>query len=270
MREFQYVKAKSLSEAAAFIAAHPEAKLLAGGMTLIPTLKQRLAQPSHLVDIGGLPDLHGIAVKGTLLEIGAAVRHHEVASSPAVRKALPALAFLAEHIGDPQVRNRGTLGGSLANNDPAADYPAAVLALDATIITARRKIAAGDFFQGMFATALEPDEIVTRLLISLPRRAAYEKFPHPASGYAMTGVFVADAAAGVRVAVTGAGPGVFRWSAAEQALARNLNPEALDSVQIDAAQLNEDIHATRAYRANLVKVMTKRAVAKFLAESKPS
>jgi len=270
MREFRYIKARSLSDAAAFIAAEPEAKLLAGGMTLIPTLKQRLAQPSHLVDIGALPDLHGIAAKGDLLEIGAAVKHHEVASSPAVKKALPALAFLAEHIGDPQVRNRGTLGGSLANNDPAADYPAAVLALDATIVTTGRKIAAGDFFQGLFATALEPGEIITRLLFPLPRRAAYEKFPHPASGYAMAGVFVAETASGVRVAVTGAGPGVFRWSAAEEVLARSMSVDALAPLHVDAAPLNEDIHATRAYRANLVEVMTKRAVARLLAQGKPS
>jgi len=266
MREFQYVKAKSLSDAAEFIAGHVDAKLLAGGMTLIPTLKQRLAAPSHLVDIGSLPDLHGITLKGGQLEIGAAVKHHEVASSPAIRKALPALAHLAEHIGDPQVRNRGTLGGSLANNDPAADYPAAVLALEATIITTKRKIAAGDFFQGLFATALEPAEIITRLLFALPKRAAYEKFPHPASGYAMTGVFIADTANGVRVAVTGAGPGVFRWSDAETALASNVSADAVDKLQIDAEGLNEDIHATRAYRANLVKVMTKRAVQKLLAQ----
>ena len=264
MFELNYLKAQSLSEAAALIAAHPEAKLLAGGMTLIPTLKQRLAQPSHLVDIAGLPELHGIEVKDGKLSLGAATKHHAVAASAAVRRAIPALALLANHIGDPQVRNMGTLGGSVANNDPAADYPAAVLALAATIVTTRREIAAEDFFQGMFATALEEGEIITRLLFPIPKRAVYEKFPHPASGYAMAGVFVAETAAGVRVAVTGAGPGVFRWSDAENALAKNLNPAALDGLTVDAGDMNEDIHATREYRANLVNVMAKRAVQKLL------
>src|SRR5215203_4214203 len=160
MFEFNYVKAKSLTEAQAFMAAHPDAKLMSGGMTLIPTLKQRLAQPSHLVDIGGLKELRGIEVKGAALEIGAATHHYEVASSPVVKKAIPALAALAYQIGDPQVRNRGTLGGSVANNDPAADYPAALMALDAKVITNKREIAAADFFLGMFATALEEGEIV--------------------------------------------------------------------------------------------------------------
>ena len=264
MFEFNYLQARSLSEAAALVAANPDAKLLAGGMTLIPTLKQRLAQPSHLVDIGALPELRGIAVKDGKLTLGAATRHHEVATSTMVRQALPALMYLAEQIGDPQVRNRGTIGGSIANNDPAADYPAAVLALGATIVTTRCEIAAGDFFQGMFATALEAGEIAVRVLFPLPRRAAYMKFPHPASGYAMTGVFVADTIAGIRIAVTGAGPGVFRWSDAEDALAKKLDPAALDGLTVAADDLNEDIHATREYRANLVKVMTKRAVRKLL------
>ena len=265
MFEFNYLNAKSLAEAAALIAAHPDAKLLAGGMTLLPTLKQRLAQPSHLVDVGGLPELNGIELKAGRLAIGAAARHHEVATSAVVRKAIPALAYLAGHIGDPQVRNRGTLGGSVANNDPAADYPAAVLALDATIVTTKREIAAGEFFQGMFATALEAGEIIVRVLFDVPKRAAYEKFPHPASGYAMAGVFIAETAAGVRVAVTGAGPGVFRWGEAENALAKSMNPAALDGLTLDAADMNEDLHATREYRANLAKVMAKRAVAKLIA-----
>ena len=216
MFEFNYVKAKSLSEAQAFVAANPDAKLLAGGMTLIPTLKQRLAQPTHLVDIGGLPELRGIEVKGTQLVIGAASQHHEVATSAVVKKAIPALAALADQIGDPQVRNRGTIGGSVANNDPAADYPAAVLALDAAVVTNKREIAAGDYFQGMFATALEEGEIIVSIKFNIPKRAAYEKFPHPASGYAMAGVFVAEGAKGLRVAVTGAASGVFRWEAAEK------------------------------------------------------
>jgi carbon-monoxide dehydrogenase medium subunit len=265
MFAFNYVKARSLSEVSAFVAANPDAKLLAGGMTLIPTLKQRLAQPSHLVDIGGLPELSGIERRNGQLVLGAATRHRDIASSPVVKEALPALASLAVVIGDPQVRNRGTIGGSVANNDPAADYPAAVLALGATIVTTRREIAAADYFQGMFATALEDGEIIVRLLMPLPKRAAYCKFPHPASGYAMAGVFVAETADGVRVAVTGAGPGVFRWSEAESALAKNLSPAALDPLKLDAGDMNEDIHATREYRANLAKVMAKRAVAKLLA-----
>ncbi len=264
MFEFKYLQAKTLSEAAAFVAANPDAKLLAGGMTLIPTLKQRLAQPSHLVDIGGLPELRGIEVKDGKLVLGAATRHQEVATSPVVRQVLPALAYLAGQIGDPQVRNRGTIGGSVSNNDPAADYPAAVLALGATIVTTRREIDAGDFFQGMFATALDAGEIIVRLSFPLPRRAAYMKFPHPASGYAMTGVFVAETKTGIRVAVTGAGSGVFRWSDAESALAKQLHPAALDALAVAAGDLNEDIHATREYRANLVKVMARRAVQKLL------
>ncbi len=264
MFEFGYVKAQSMAAAAAFIAANPEAKLLAGGMTLIPTLKQRLARPSHLLDIAGLSELHGIEVKNGWLTCGAATTHHAVAASAVVQKAIPALAWLADQIGDPQVRNRGTLGGSVANNDPAADYPAAVLALDATIVTNRREIKAADFFQGMFATALEAGEIVTRVVFPVPKRAAYAKFPHPASGYAMAGVFVAETAAGPRVAVTGAGPGVIRWSDAEAALAKKMSPAALDDLAVEAADMNEDFHATRDYRANLVKVMAKRAVQKIL------
>ena len=264
MFEFSYVKPQSLSEVSSLIAANPDAKLLAGGMTLLPTLKQRLARPSHLIDIGGLAELKGIELRDGQLVLGAATRHRDIATSAVVKEALPALAFLASVIGDPQVRNRGTLGGSVANNDPAADYPAAVLALDATIVTIRREIAAADYFQGMFATALEDGEIIVRLIIPLPRRAAYCKFPHPASGYAMAGVFVAETARGVRVAVTGAGPGVFRWSAAESALEKNMNPAALEALTLDAADMNEDIHATREYRANLAKVMARRAVAKLV------
>ncbi|MBI4206534.1 MAG: xanthine dehydrogenase family protein subunit M [Betaproteobacteria bacterium] len=263
MYQFHYVKAKSLQEAGEFLAAHPDAKLLAGGMTLIPTLKARLAQPSHLVDVGGLAELAGIEVKDGKLRVGAGARHREVAMSAVVRKAIPALAELAGVIGDPQVRNLGTMGGSVANNDPAADYPAAVLALGATVVTMRREIPADDFFQGMFATALEPDEIVVRVVFPVPKRAAYAKFPHPASGYAMAGVFVAENADGVRVAVTGAGPGVFRWQEAEAALGKNLSPAALEGLTVEAEGLNEDMHATREYRANLVAVMAKRAVAKI-------
>ncbi len=264
MYPFEYVKAESLEQAADFLAANPDARPLSGGMTLIPTLKARLAQPTHLVDIGRLEALRGIALKDGALSIGAATRHAEVCASEVVRKAIPALAYLAERIGDPQVRNLGTMGGSVANNDPAADYPAAVLGLDATIVTHTREIAAGDFFQGMFTTALEPGEIVTRIVFPCAKRAAYEKFAHPASGYAMAGVFVAETAGGVRVAVTGAGAGVFRWSEAEAALTKRMSADALEALTVVPDDLNEDMHGSREYRAQLVKVMAQRAVAKLI------
>ena len=262
MYSFEYVKARSLKEVSAFLKANPEARPLAGGMTLIPTLKARLAQPSHLVDLGGLTELRGIEQKGSALVIGAGTRHNDVMRSEVVRKAIPALAELAGRIGDPAVRNLGTLGGSVANNDPAADYPAAVLGLGATIVTDRREIAADDYFQGMFATALESDELVLRISCPVPRRAAYEKFAHPASGYAMTGVFVAETADGVRVAVTGAGPGVFRWKEAEAALTKQMSADAVAGLRMKPDDLNEDIHGSREYRANLVNVLTKRAAAR--------
>lgn len=263
MYQFNYVKAKSLQEAAKLLAGNAEAKLLAGGMTLLPTLKQRLARPSHLVDIAGLPELRKIVAKGGRLVIGAGAKHAEIAASPVVKKAMPALAALAAAIGDPQVRNRGTIGGSVANNDPAADYPAAVLGLGATVVTTKREIPADAFFTGLFTTALEAGEIILRVEFPLPKRAAYAKFPHPASGYAMAGVFVSQAAAGVRVAVTGAGPGVFRWREAEAALAKSLKPAALEGLKLDSRDFNSDIHADRDYRENLVRVMAKRAVAKL-------
>jgi aerobic carbon-monoxide dehydrogenase medium subunit len=260
MYSLSYVKASSVADAVKLLAQHPDAKLLSGGMTMIPSLKQRLAQPSHLIDISGITEMHGIEVKGDRLVIGAATKHFDVASSAVVKKAIPALAALANQIGDPQVRNMGTMGGSVSNNDPAADYPSAVLALNATVHTNKRDIAADDFFQGMFATALGEGEIVTRISFPLPKRAAYQKFPHPASGYAMTGVFVADTAGGIRVAVTGAGPGVFRWKDAEAALAKSFAAASLASLKVDATNLNADIHAPAEYRANLVKVMATRAV----------
>jgi aerobic carbon-monoxide dehydrogenase medium subunit len=263
MYQVNYVKVKTLKEAGEFLAANEDAKLLAGGMTLIPTLKTRLAQPSHLIDIAGLAELAGIEVKDGRLAIGAGTRYHQIAGSAVVRKEIPALAQLAGVIGDPQVRNLGTIGGSIANNDPAADCPAAVLGLGATVVTTRREIAADDYFQGLFATALEPGEIIVRISFPVPKRAAYAKFPHPASGYAMAGVFIAETAGGVRVAVTGAGPGVFRWQDAETALGKSMNPKALEPLTVAADELNEDIHATREYRANLVKVMAKRAAAEL-------
>jgi len=263
MYQFDYVRAKSLKDAGRLLARHGEAKLVAGGMTLIPTLKMRLARPSHLVDVTQLAELQGIKAKAGRLEIGAATRHHQIANSAVVNRAIPALARLAGVIGDPQVRNRGTLGGSVANNDPAADHPAAVLGLGATIVTSQREIAADDFFQGMFATALKEGEIILRIVFPVPKRAAYAKFPHPASGYAMTGVFVAQTGDGVRVAVTGAGPGVFRWKQAEAALAKSAKPAALEGIALDASGFNSDLHADAEYRANLVRVMAKRAVAKL-------
>ncbi len=263
MYSLNYVQAKSLKEAGQLLSANPEAKLMSGGMTLIPTLKQRLAKPTHLVDIARLAELRGIAVKGGKLVVGAATRHQEVASSAVVKKAIPAVAYTASLIGDPQVRNRGTIGGSLANNDPAADYPAAVLGLGATVVTTKRSIAADDFFQGLFTTALEEGEVILRIEFPLPKRAAYSKFHHPASGYAMAGVFIAQTAGGVRVAVTGAGPGVFRWKEAEVALSSSFKPAALEGLKLDASGLNTDIHADSEYRANLVRVMAKRALAKL-------
>ncbi|MBI1774908.1 MAG: xanthine dehydrogenase family protein subunit M [Proteobacteria bacterium] len=259
MYEFNYQKAGSVAEAAKL--ATGEAKILAGGMTLIPTLKMRLAKPSALIDISGLGELKSIKVDGGTVTIGAMTTHAEVAHSAAVKKAIPALAQLAEGIGDPQVRNRGTIGGSIANNDPAADYPAGCIALGATIHTNTRKIAADAFFTGLFETALKPGEIVTAVSFPVPEKAAYSKFPNPASRYAIVGVFVAKAKDGVRVGVTGAGPGVFRQKAMEKALSAKFAPSALEGIKVEASGLNSDIHASAAYRAHLVGVMAKRAVA---------
>lgn len=263
MHQFTYVKPGSLAEAQSFVKSNEEAKILSGGMTLIPTLKARLAQPTHLVDVSGLPELKGITVAKDGVTIGAATRHFDVANSAEVKKAIPALAYLAGLIGDPQVRNLGTMGGSLANNDPAADYPSAALGLGATIVTDRREIAADDYFQGLFSTALEPGELVMRIRFPIPVDAAYEKFPHPASGYAMCGAFVAVFSAGIRVAITGAGGGVFRWTEAEKALTAKRDVAPLATLPLDSQDFSEDIHATREYRANLVRVITKRAVLKL-------
>jgi aerobic carbon-monoxide dehydrogenase medium subunit len=263
MYELNYVRPKSLKEAADFLAAHPEAKLLSGGMTLIPTLKQRLARPTHLVDIANLAELGKIEIKAGKLIVGAGAKHIAVATSAVVKKAIPALAALAHEIGDPQVRNLGTIGGSVANNDPAADYPSAVLGLNATVVTTKREIRADDFFQGLFATALGDGEIIVRIEFPLAKRAAYSRFHHPASGFAMAGVFIAQTAEGIRVAVTGAGGGVFRWKEAEAALAKSLKPAALEGVKLDSSSFTNDMHADRAYRANLVRVMAGRALGKL-------
>ncbi|MBS7545895.1 FAD binding domain-containing protein [Ancylobacter oerskovii] len=266
MFAFAYHRPATLIEAQAALAASEEAKPLAGGQTLIPTLKQRLASPSDLVDLGGIPALRGITVVQDLLVIGAMVRHVEVATSPIVATHLPALAALAGLIGDPAVRNRGTLGGSVANNDPSADYPAACLALDAVIVTDRRELPAGDFFTGLFETALQPGEIVTAVRFPLGGEATYEKFPNPASRYAMAGVFVRRGEGGIRVAVTGASQGgVFRWGAAEAALAAGFSPAALDGLRPEAEEMIADIHGSGAYRAQLVAVMARRAVARLAA-----
>ena len=263
MYAFEYQRASSVADAASLLAKNPEAKLLAGGQTYIPTLKARLAQPTHVVDIGRLKELSGIEVKGGVVSIGAMTRHAEVAES-ANFNGEPALAGLAIEIGDLQVRNRGTLGGSVANNDPAADYPAAVLALNAIIVTNQREIAADDFFQGMFSTALAEGEIIVRINFPCPKRAAYSKFHHPASGYAMAGAFVADTASGVRVAITGAGAsGVFRWKEAEAALTKNFSDAALGGVAINESDCLADLHAGADYRAHLAGVMAKRAVKKI-------
>lgn len=257
-----YHRASSVDEAVKLKSGADEGKYVSGGMTLIATMKQRLASPSDLVDLRHIPSLKGIRVDGRRVTIGAATTHAEVASSAAIRAVCPALSDLAGMIGDPHVRHMGTIGGSIANNDPAADYPAAMLALAATIVTDKRQIAADDFFTGLFETALEDGELITAITFEAPEKAAYAKFPNPASRYAMTGVFVTKGSGGVRVAVTGAGAdGVFRDSGLEQALAGNWSPDAVANVSIDSSALLSDLHATADYRANLIKVMAKRAVA---------
>jgi carbon-monoxide dehydrogenase medium subunit len=261
MYEFTYHQPASLDEIARLLGANEDAKLVAGGMTLIPTLKQRLAKPSDLIDLAKIDSLKGIREEGDALVIGAMTRHAEVQRSPVVQRAIPALAALAGMSGDPAVRNRGTIGGSIANNDPAADYPAAVVGLAGTVRTTKREITADDFFTGMFETALEPDEIITAVRLPKPQAAAYQKFKNPASRYAIVGVFVARTTGGVRVAVTGAGPSVFRIPEMEQALARSFTPDAIKDIAIPDADLNSDIHASAEYRAHLVNVMARRAVA---------
>jgi len=262
MYDFAYQKPGSLADAVAVLRADDESKPLAGGMTYIPVLKQRLAKPSTIVDLSGL-GLTGITVAGGTVTIGAMTTHGTVAASADVQKAIPALAALAGGIGDEAVRHRGTIGGSIANNDPAADYPSAALALGATIKTDRRSIAADDFFTGMFSTALEPGELIVSVSFPIPTKAAYEKFRNPASRYAIVGVFVAQGPSGTRVAITGAGQGgVFRHTAMEQALAGNFSAAAIAGVKTSPDDLNGDIHASSEYRAHLVGVVAKRALVK--------
>jgi carbon-monoxide dehydrogenase medium subunit len=266
MYAFNYQRPKTVRQAAGLLAkAGGDGKLLAGGQTLLPTMKQRLASPAMLIDLNQVDGMSGIELKGRNLHIGAMTKHADVANSHVVKTAIPGLAALAEGIGDPAVRNRGTIGGSIANNDPAADYPAACLGLGATIVTNKRKIPADEFFTGMFDTALEEGEIVTKVIFPVPQKAAYEKFPNPASRYAMVGVFVGKKGSDVRVAVTGAGAnGVFRLPEFEAALKTRFNAKSLDGLSVPADGLNGDIHASPEYRAHLIGVMAKRAVSKAL------
>ena len=261
MYEFNYHKPASLDEAKSLLENNEEAKIVAGGMTLLPTMKMRLAAPSDLVDLSNIGELAGISEDGGNIVIGAMTRHADVARSEIVAARIPALAALAGNIGDAQVRNRGTIGGSLSNSDPAADYPAAVLGLNATVISDQRSVAADDYFTGMFETALGETELLTAVSFPIPKRAAYAKFPNPASRYAIVGVMVAETADGIRVAVTGAGACAFRVSEMEAALTKDFTPDAISGIQIDADDLNGDLHASPEYRAHLVSVMAARAVA---------
>jgi len=262
MYDFSYQKPGSIDDAVKLLAGDADAKALAGGMTYIPVLKQRLAKPTVVVDLARL-GLSGITVGTSSVTIGAMTRHADVAASKDVAAKIPALAALAGMIGDEAVRHRGTIGGSIANNDPAADYPAAALALGATIKTNKRSIAADDFFTGMFSTALGQDELITAVEFPVPEKAAYEKFRNPASRYAIVGVFVAKFPSGVRLAVTGAGQGgVFRHKEMEQALSAKFAPEAVANIKTPVGDMNSDIHASAEYRAHLVGVIAKRAVAK--------
>jgi carbon-monoxide dehydrogenase medium subunit len=261
MYDFAYHKPSSIADAVKILSTDPEARPISGGHTLLPALKHRLARPTALVDLSGIAELRGIKRDGDKVVIGAMSRHVEIANSDVVKGAIPALARMAGNLGDEQVRNRGTMGGSVSNNDPAADYPAAVLGLGATVVTDKRRIAADDFFQGMFATALEPGELLVAIEFPIPQKAGYAKMKNPASRYVMTGVFVSKGPQGVRVAVNGAGPCVFRQAEMEKALAANWSPDAVAGVKQSADGLNSDIHGSAEYRAHLVMVMAKRAVA---------
>ena len=266
MYELNYHRPKTIDEAKKLIASMPEAKFISGGMTLIPTLKQRLATPGDVIDLGRIEEMRGIHVNGDALGIGASTRHAEVAASADVHRLIPALAKLAGGIGDPHVRNMGTIGGSVANNDPAADYPGAVLGLDADVHTSTRVIKADQFFTGMFSTALAEDEIITAFAFRKPRRAAYAKFANQASRYAVAGAFVAQLADGsVRVAITGAAPCPYRSAAHEAALAKDFSLAAIKGIPVAVGGLNADMHASAEYRANLVTVMIEEAVAACLA-----
>ena len=259
MQAFQFQQPTSVADAVA--ASSGEFKFIAGGQSLLPSMRLGLAAPEVLIDLDRVDELKGIARDGDTLTIGAMTRHAEIAASADVKALMPGLAHLAEMIGDRQVRNRGTIGGSLANNDPAACYPAAVLALDASLKTNKRTIAAKDFFKGLYETALEPDELLVSVTFTKPEKSAYYKFRQQASHFALVGVFVAKTAGGARVAITGAGPVVFRMTALEQALNGDWSPAVCDGVEMPADGLNADLHASAAYRAHLIPVLTKRAVA---------
>lgn len=263
MYETNYHRAASTEEAVKLMGKAADGKFMAGGQTLLPTMKQRLAAPTDVIDLRHIAAMKGVKVSGNQVTIGAATTHAEVATSKELRAACPGLADLAGMIGDPAVRHMGTIGGSIANNDPAADYPAAIMALNASIMTTKRTLTPEQFFKGMFETSLEGDEIITAITFTAPAKSAYEKFRNPASRYAMAGVFVAKGADGVRVGVTGAGAGgVFRHAEMEKALSASFTPDAIANVTVDESKLLSDIHGTSAYRASLVKAMAKRAVAK--------
>jgi aerobic carbon-monoxide dehydrogenase medium subunit len=266
MYAFTFLRPTTVRQAAGLLAKHEEAKLLAGGHTLIPTMKLRLAAPPQIIDMSKIEGLGGIEVTGRSLVIGAMTRHADVANSPLVQQSIPALAGLAGRIGDPAVRHRGTIGGSVANNDPNADYPAGCLGLGATIVTNKRRIKADDFFKGLFETALESDEIITKVMFPIPKKAAYIKFPNPASRYALVGVFVSKRGSEVRVAVTGAGAnGVFRVASFEEALKKRFGAKSLEGLSIPAEGMGSDIHGSAEYRAHLVGVLARRAVAAAVA-----
>jgi aerobic carbon-monoxide dehydrogenase medium subunit len=264
MYSFHYHRPESLADAQARYEQAEDGVYLAGGQTLIPTMKQHLAAPSDVIDLAGVAELYGVEVGGGMVRVGAFTRHAEVAAHADIRRTLPALAVLAGMIGDGQVRNRGTIGGSVANSDPAADYPAAVVGLGATVRTSSRSIGPDEYFQDLFETALVPGEIIVGIDFPVPRRAAYRKFPNPASRYAVVGVLVAEFDDGVRVGITGAGGCAFRGTALEQALNERLDPSAVDAVEVPDACFNSDLHASAEYRAHLVKVMARRAVADLL------
>ena len=265
MYQFNYHKPSDLAEAVALFRDAADPMYLSGGMTLLATMKQRLAAPTDLIDLSGIAEMTGITVQDGVVRVGAFTTHNTVAESDEIAQHLPVLAQLASLIGDNQVRNRGTMGGSVANSDPSADYPAAVVGLGATVHTQERTISGDEFFQDLFETALKPGEIITHIDFPVPTRAAYQKFPNPASRYAVVGVLIADFGGEVRVGVTGAGPCAFRASGIEEVLNANLDPAAINGVEVPDAGFNSDLHASAEYRAHLVKVMARRALADLLA-----
>ena len=266
MYNFSFHRPTTVRQAAGLLSRNPDAKLLAGGHSLLPVMKQRLAQPSALIDLSQVEGMSGVELKARSVVIGAMTRHADVANSQVLKDAMPALAGVPGSIGDPQVRNRGTIGGSIANNDPNADYPAALLGLGATIITNKRRIVADDFFQGMFTTALEEGEIIVKVSFPIAKKAAYVKFKHPASGFALVGVFVSKRGPDIRVAVTGAGAnGVFRVKSFEEALKKRFAAKSIEGMTVPATGMNSDIHASAEYRAHLIGVLARRALAKATA-----